>query len=283
MKKDIFKEINSSKSKYEILLVLGIICIVIGFLTFAGRQPIGALLFIGGGLLTIIAKSGYKKIVSKLKTNLVNSILSEYIEKGVYYSDFGVDSCDVYNAEILKKASRYQSEDYIEGEINNVHFISSDVHLQERRSTGKSSHYVTYFKGRFFQFDFNKNFDGKIFVLEGNMPFLFHGYDKIKLESVEFNQVFNTYTDNEHHAFYVLTPHFMEALLELEAKHHGKITMSFINNKLNIAINDKSDTFECAMFRHFDENIVNEFKSDILIIKSIIDSLKLDRVIFKEE
>ena len=51
-------------------------------------------------------------------------------------------------------------------------------------------------------------------------------YKKVKLESVQFNKKFKTYATSEHNAFYVLTPHFMEALMAFEQKNKGKIYFS---------------------------------------------------------
>lgn len=283
MNEDIFKQINRSKAIYEILFILGIVTTAIGFLMFLGTQMIGFFLFAGGGALTVIGKSGHSKLTAKLKDNVLNTIIKEHVTDGVYRAIPGISSEIVYESETLRKATRFTSEDYIEGKINDVHFIFSDLHLQDRRSTGKSSHYVTTFRGPFFQFEFNKNFQGRTFIMEGSMPTIFHGYEKLELESEHFNNVFKVYSNDPHNAFYILTPHFMEALLKLEARHEGKISISLIDNKVNIAIYNNEDTFECPMFRDFDKTIIDEFKNDLLIIKDIIESLKLDRVIYKEE
>ena len=105
----------------------------------------------------------------------------------------------------------------------------------------------------------------------------------MKLESVDFNKKFKTYCTSEHSAFYVLTPHFMEALREFEKNNRGNISFSFIDNYLYIGINNFRDTFELKMFRELNQSSFNEFKRELLVIKEIVKELKLNNHIFKKE
>ena len=169
--------------------------------------------------------------------------------------------------------------------MEGVKFVSSDVKLEERHvrhtKNGTQVTYETYYLGRMFIFDFNKPFDGYLQVLEGGRPTSNRGFKKVKLESVAFNKKFKTYSTSEHSAFYVLTPHFMEALMELERKNRGKIYFSFIDNRLYIGINNFINTFELKMFRKLDDKVFDEFKRELLIIKDVIQELKLNKSIFQ--
>ena len=68
------------------------------------------------------------------------------------------------------------------------------------------------------------------------------------MESIDFNSELKAYTDIDHDAFYILTPHFMEKLLFLDKKYNDKINFSFINNKLYISIDTRRDTFDIKLF-----------------------------------
>jgi hypothetical protein len=101
------------------------------------------------------------------------------------------------------------------------------------------------------------------------------------LESVQFNKTFKTYTTNDHTAFYVLTPHLMEALMEFEKNNRGNIGFSFIDDKLYIGINNMRDTFELQLFRPVDKRLIDEFKRDLLVVKNVVHELRLNNNIFK--
>ncbi len=120
-------------------------------------------------------------------------------------------------------------------------------------------------------------------VLEGAKPVRNRKYTKVKLESIQFNKKFKTYATSEHSAFYVLTPHFMEALMKFEQKNKGKIYFSFIDNVLNIGINNYVDTFELKIFKTLDSTVFDSFKRELLVIKDVITELKLNNNIFKKE
>jgi len=282
MKMDLYKKINNSKAKYEVFYVIGFILIFFGIYALILQFPAGLISIFCGIVIVVYAKKGYKRVVVKLKATIINSILDEHVENGVYHP-FGINSDFIDDSGLLKDEITYTIEDYIEGDLNGVHFISSDIYIEGSLSIyQEETNNNNDFRGRFFQFEFEKDFNGKIFVLEGKMP-CFHGYKKVLTDSILFNSVFKTYTNNKSEVFYILTPHFMESLLKLEANHPGNISISFINNKLNIAINNKVDTFECTMFRKYNENLIEEFKSDFLVIIDIINSLKLKRFVRKNK
>ena len=141
---------------------------------------------------------------------------------------------------------------------------------------------MTYFLGRVFRFDFNKEFVGSLIVTESGTP-KSRGYEKVKLESIDFNKKFKTYTTEEITAFYILTPDIMEALFTLERRHPGRIGISFLGDNMYVAINNNRDTFELQMFRKIDDSMIKEFMNDLLVIKDFIVSLKLNNNLFKKK
>ena len=68
-------------------------------------------------------------------------------------------------------------------------------------------------------FDFNKNFKSNVQVISNDfikrsLPHIKNN-KKVKLEDIEFNKMFKIYSEIEHDAFYILTPHFMEKIKKL--------------------------------------------------------------------
>lgn len=257
------------------------------FIPTMNYGPWALILLIPGIIYMIIGTSKFGKLSNRFKKEVLTDVISGFVEDGVFEPNMGLDMNTVYNTEFLQRADRSHTEDYLSGKIDGVEFISSDVRLEERHvehtKNGTRTYYVTYFLGRIFEFEFNKSFEGYLQVLEGARPQSRRKFNKVKLESVVFNKKFKTYATNDHTAFYVLTPHLMEALLSFEQNNKGKIYFSFIDSKLYLGINNFKDTFELKMFKELNESSFEEFKKELFVIKEVVSELKLNNNIFKKE
>lgn len=284
---DIFKQ---RKEKSEKSIIIGAILLILGIALFVLLQNImvlGIIIALPGIVLLAIGFTKFQKLSDEFKVKVMKKLIEDLIEDGVYNPKFGLSMSQVYSSEFVRRADRDHTEDYISGVMDGVKFESSDVKLEEKHvrhtKNGTQTTWETYFLGRIFIFDFNKRFDGYIQVLENNRPHSNRKFKKVKLESVAFNKKFNTYSTSEHSAFYVLTPHFMEALMNFEKNNRGKIYFSFIDNLLYIGINNMRDTFELRMFKTLDQRTLDEFKNELLVIKDVIHELKLNNKLFMKE
>lgn len=266
-----------------ILLILGIVAFIAGY---SVTMVIGFILVLAGIITGGIGLSAFSKLSKTFKSDVVTKLVATYVEDGFFSATQGLSQQNVYATEFVKPADRFHSEDFLQGSMDGVRFVSSDVRLEERHvehtKNGTRTYYETYFMGRIFIFDFNKPFEGYLQVLESGRPYKNRSYEKVKLESIEFNKKFKTYATNDHSAFYVLTPHFMEALMKFEKNNKGSISFSFLGNYLYIGINNFRDTFELQMFRPLNQAVFDEFKRDLLVIKEVITELKLNKNIFKK-
>lgn len=280
----------AKKKTSERNVIIGGVLIVIAVLFFLAAVDVlvvfGVLAGLIGLVFAIIGFSNFSKLSKKFKVEVLTGLVSTFVDNGYFNPNDGLPQGTVYSTEFLKHADRFHSEDFLSGSMDGVKFISSDVKLEERHvrhtKNGTQTYYETYFLGRVFVFDFNKPFDGYLQVLERGRPTVNRGYSKVQLESIQFNKKFKTYTTNDHSAFYVLTPHFMEALMDFEKNNRGTIQFSFLGNSLYIGIDNRRDTFELTMFRALDERIFEEFKRDLLVIQEVIKELNLNKNIFKK-
>ncbi len=119
-------------------------------------------------------------------------------------------------------------------------------------------------------------------LLFGGRPMSSSKFDKIKMESVEFNKKFNTYATNDLTAFYILTPDIMEAIFKIEKRNPGILKLSFNHGNMYMAVNNNRDTFEISLFRKIDMSLIDEFKQDLMVIKDLIVTLKLNNNLFKK-
>lgn len=281
---------QSLKKKAEQKILIGGAIVVLGLILFVALveyTSVGLIVLIPGVVLVIMGSTSFSSLTKNFKSEFLAKMIITYVEDGIFDQHRGLSQSIVYDTEFIKRADRFHTEDYLAGKMEGVSFVSSDVRLQERHveqtSNGTRTTYVTYFLGRVFRFDFNKSFDGYLQVLEKGRPTKKRGYSKVKLESVDFNKKFKTYCTSEHAAFYVLTPHFMEALRKFEKNNKGNISFSFIGNYLYIGINNFRDTFSLKMFKPLNEETFEEFKRELFVIKEIVKELRLNNDIFKKE
>ncbi len=275
--------------KIQIGIGIVLVSLLVGFL-FGDTQ----VLVFAGIISLVIAVGIVADSVTKYKNHFKNQLMPLLINKTGMNLEYnyrdGVGKDTVMGSKLFKKPDRYHCEDLMYGTFEDVRFMSSDVHMQERRVTHDSKgrrhvHYVTYFLGRWLVYDFNKEFNGIIQVreasfLEGHPWGL--NVDKITLEDVEFNKKFKTYATNQHDAFYVLTPSLILNMKKLEQRFPGKIYFSFIGSQLHIAIYNSKNSFEPPIFSSIDENFINEQIQDVIILQEIVKELRLNRDIFKK-
>lgn len=267
-------------------IALGVILLFTLAMTDSFMFPLPMFLCIFPGIiLIVIGNMKFRQVQRDFKNAGMNHIVNEVLPGSTYQENMGIPLNDIYKYGLLQKADRHHMEDLISGTYKDVKFRTCDLRLEERRvhHNGKTTTvtYVPYFTGRFFEFDFNKNFKGNIVVTEAP---LFHmlGMQKISLESEEFNKKFKTFASDEFSAFYVLTPQLMMTLLDLEKANPGAIMIAINSNKIAIAINNNRDTFSIRMNQSIDESLFNYLKKDLTIITDIVNELNLNDKIFKE-
>lgn len=104
--------------------------------------------------------------------------------------------------------------------------------------------WVDIFQGFFFIADFNKDFQGQTIVFRNSWLKLKSGKQRVKLENPNFEKRFDVFSTDQVEARYILTPNMMERLLELDSRFPGKITVSFRNSSVIVAIPDRTNHFE---------------------------------------
>lgn len=239
-------------------------------------------------------KSTFKKIF------VVKALESKFTDL-VYDPDRGMPYETIAGTNMMYMGDRYHSEDYISAKYKDIKFEQADVHIEEEHtSTDSDGHttttYVTIFKGRWMIFDFNKTFKADVQISQkgfGNSKaktFTLFGkkddvFKKVSMESESFNQKFNVYAQNEHDAFYIITPSLMARIEKLDEFNKGKLLLCFINNRLHIAIYDNKDSFEPeSVFKEInEEEIIPRISKDIEMITQFVDELNLDNDLFKKE
>lgn len=253
-------------------------------------------LVIGGIVCAIKVKKPKQEFIKAFKDTFVLKALQSVFTDLVYEPEKGLDKSVISSTQMMNMGDRYSSNDFISAKYKNINVVQADVHIEEEHeSTDSNGHttrtWVTIFRGKWMIFDFNKTFKANIQVSQknfGNSRIKNWGqkvkYKKVMMEDQAFNNDFKTFAQDEHDAFYILTPSLMEKIKKLSSSIKGKLLFCFIDNKLHIGLQNGKDSFEHSIFSEInEEKVTNEIAQDIKIITNFVDELSLDNNLFRRE
>lgn len=297
--------IEALEEQRKELARLNIIIIAISIITSLTLFKVlgfsGAVLFfvilIGVILFFILsAITGHSKKFNAYKTNFKAIFVEEpfrtVFHEVIYDKNQGIQKERIKATGMMMLGNRYDTNDYVMGHYKDVKFERADIKIQQHTNTGKHSHTTTYFHGRWMIFEFNKNFHFDLQIIkkgfyysQKNQSFFIDSEErrhKLELEDVNFNEQFSVYAQDDHEAYYILTPAFMAVLNNLYHSLDGSFMLGFVQNQLHVAINTKRDAMEPPIMSSIDlSSIKQDVQREIDAIINIIDGLDLDRDIYK--
>lgn len=241
---------------------------------------------------TIVNGKDIATFKREYKNIFVSTALKNTFENLEYNPETGLSENIIDNLGMIDTGDRFTSNDYVSGKYKNINFEQSDIEIEEKHEEkDEDGHthtsWTTIFCGRWMIFDFNKKFKANVRVTSRGFygqTLPSGGYSKVKMEDVEFNKIFNIYTNLEHDAFYILTPHFMEKIKNIYEKLNCGIMFCFADSKLHVAINNRNDSFEYDVLKKINEQeIYDNIIKDIKLITAFVDELNLDNNLFKED
>jgi hypothetical protein len=250
---------------------------------FAGASETVREFMMAGALVTGVGGVLYgsrplKKVHAKVKQTVVGGICEHL---GLDYSlDAGGFPRDVFRErDLVPNYDRSKYEDRIRGTWQGAHMDAVDAHLKKRVRTGKRTTYRTVFRGLLVVCDFDRRFQGMTVVtkdrtLLGNFfGKLTRDGDRVALESPDFEKLYEVYSDDQVEARYILTPGFMERLMELREVLGQTPTLGFVDNRLYMVLPMKSDSFEAGgLFSNFsDPDIGAETFRELSLLTEIVE------------
>lgn len=279
------KDLNKLRVQALISNIISIGCIIIGFLFFMAAPETGIVLFVIGMIATILVQATIgSKFTKTYKEMICKGVLEQMFDIKVYNPEEGFSKDFVRNTYLIPIGNRYSSDDYIAGSYKGVDFERSDVHMQNHQKSGKTSTTVTYFKGSWTVFTFPKKVSSymmireKEFLSNGRPGGLFSdapSTSKVTFEDIDFNDRFEVYAEDEHDAFYVCTPQFIERIKRLEAKHEGRLTIGIMNQKVHVLFYDNQNAMEPSLFNEITEEDFIKVQREMNQIIEVMDALNL--------
>lgn len=267
--------------------IIIVILIIIGFLIPLG--PLSFLKVIGIGYLIYLLGpifQGRKRYTNEVKEIISKDVFSKIFDRHEFKPEGEYNTKILKDLDIINVGTKTTTNDTLEGTFHGIDFNRVDVTSSTRMSTGKSSVSVTTFKGQIYEFDFFKNSNSYIRIRTKQFAGMGKGpktesSKSITFDDEEFNDQFHCFTNNDHEAFYIFTPQFMNKIKELRSKIDGEFTLVIYNSQLYISVFNFKDTFEPHVNKKINQDYLNSVQRDINIISTIIDDLDLKNTLFK--
>lgn len=245
------------------------------FLAYAIITSMGVTVGFGG------AQYMMREVKSGTKDNIVGGVcrflgwtFTETIEEPANFEFF------TYMDLVTRNYTRSSFEDMMSGEAHGAAFQFYESHLEKKEGSGKNRKWVTKFRGQLLALQFDQDFLGKTVVLRDSGIFNRKKRGDMKrvgLVDPVFEKIFEAYGTDQVEARYLLTPTFMQRLVDLENSVDGKnIRFAFIGGQLLIAIETANRYEPGSMFKPLIEtartqNILNEIGAIYDVIDGVMD------------
>ncbi len=188
------------------------------------------------------------------------------------------------DAGLLPSYNQRLLEDHIRGIHDTVKFELAECVLKRRQRTGKTTTYVEVYHGILISLTFAKNFSGELLVRRdaGAIGNFFGGLGKeqrIRLEDPRFEKMFEVYGTDQVEARYLLTPTFMERIVDLTALFGKKgVELAFTDNRLLVSIRVTTDQFEGGgLFTRMTDTVrIETLVQELCAVFDVVDTLQLN-------
>ncbi len=270
-------------------IVGGVILAIAAFLYFRTGSVVAGLLV---GALAVLVKfvtpaAMLSKIKGETKEFLIGKICS-FLGWSFTVKDFEDPDLEIWQKNrLLPSYDRSNFEDEMRGQSHGANFILCEAHLETQHTDSDGdTNWRTAFRGILLVINFHTKFEGRTVVLRDAGIFNFKkkaGMKRVGLADPVFEKIFEAYSTDQVEARYLLTPTFMQRLVDLETSVKGKrIHFGFIDEKLHIAIEAPNQFETGSMFKPLVnhervETILKELSSVLDIIDGVIKPLEKRR------
>lgn len=290
------KRVKSGILKWNVIFVLSAMLAYFYFIFLRSNLLGGMVVAFSVGFIALFRRNkDYGVILNKkMKEKVIYKILL-FINPNFYFdAEDHIEKEDFLDSNLhpKDKITNYTGDDLIRGEFDGLSLKFSELLVREKRSTGRSAYYIDIFRGMFFVFDFNKEFNGAALAIskEGILMPSASGvkrankglrkFEEVRLENNDFSKKFFVSSTNQVLARYIFTPKLMDKILKFKETLKGDFLISFNNGKLFIGLNTNKEHFHINIQKKFDKEIVFEYFKDINKVFDIAETFDLNNDIW---
>ncbi len=241
------------------------------------------------GVIQLVQSNIQSKLKKYVAENITRAALEEVFAVTEYRPFGSIDSAKIRGSHFgIGDFDKSGGTDYVRGTYQGLPIEMCDLNLTEKKSRikedGTTEEYdETVFAGFWMICDFGKELSADIRLWErGKLGKVFGGQG-IQTENEHFNKQFHIESAIEEEAFYILTPHMMEYILEMDRKAGGDTHLRFERGgKVHIAIGGRNDTFEVGKKTVDATELRRQFVAEIRSITDLIDELRLVDTLYRK-
>lgn len=257
------------------------------------------LLFIGGIVwYAVWIWSTEKKMKIEFYTKVVPHIVSEFLVDSHFSVGNGIVESDYRKSDIYREGvDRYSGSNLISGVLGETSVRFSKLHTEYKteskdKNGNTETSWTTIFEGIFLIADFNKNTQGKTFILKDSAEKMLGGVGRwmqnrfgasgrgemVYLEDVAFEKEYVVYSTDAVEARYILTPSMQQCFVELSRYFgSGRVSASIIDGRLYLALSGKFQLFTFSLRKPLTEaSTMKYYVENLLRILKIVEILDLN-------
>lgn len=216
------------------------------------------------------------------KKNIAEPVLEHFFGEFQYKPSQGFSKKELSDFNLLNRfPSRLDSiisEDYIEGTYKGVGYRQADVKQEKSVNASDLYNETARLNGRISVYEYKKNLNGDIVIESHGSTYVdVRGMTKVEMENMLFNNKYDVYAANEQMAYYLLTPQFMEYLLQLDVRR--ETAFRFSGNNIYVLRNGINGIFEVDMEKPLDlQYEIGKSYNELKEILDFVDIMNLDKV-----
>lgn len=274
----------------------GIVALAGGGVGFFFNEPMFGVFFgfILGAMVYAWGGMGLRKLGKETKLMLVEPVAGQFGMSFEIAPPQPSEMQEFRSLGLVPSWDRAKYEDLLMGERSSTPFSFYEAHLEEKRTTtdGKGrtrTTWVTVFRGQCLVAKFHKPFVGvtKVFRDSGMFNvFLKIGQkgERVRLEDPLFEKAFEVFSTDQIEARFILTPDFMERLIQLEKTFKGrKLRCAFSGGEMLVCVEGKNLFEPGSMHRPMTDlarvrEMLDDFSAVFLLIDSMVERRTPERL-----
>lgn len=268
--------------------VLTPVCLLLDFLLLrwqAGNDDSGAgITFVVMGALYTWVTQPKRQYALAYKKDILPEI-AKLFGNLTYQAEGKIPMPELNASKIIPSHNRYSSEDYFAGVYKGIKITFSEIHLEDRRQSGKRTTYVTVFKGLAVLIGMpREKFYGHTVLMQDvsgiGKWFQKKTKDLVHADLVdpEFEKAFDVFTNDQVEARYLIDPGMIENLKVMRDVYEAKtFSAAYYKNQVLVLLPSKRNYFEPANIKTeaTDPQSITGMKTELGLILDLVDKLEI--------